>query len=267
LISENGLRMLARKNKVTTGLMEKDYVNSWILYSIFTEEELSDYLVFKGGTALHKIYFPDIWRFSEDIDLTVIKQFDEDLFKDKLKSSLSESTSRSRIGFEIISYHSNPGYIQIKIQYDALLGQKNTTKLDLSLSEKILFETLTKEHSFEDVPSFSLPCYSIEEIFVEKLRSLFQRNKARDYYDVYRLWNEQNFELEDLVETFKVKMELKNLSLNLEISKEKRQDLEDYWEKALIRFISNENLPDFNIVMNQIDDIIGELKEIDEDFS
>ena len=146
-------------------------------------------------------------------------------------------------------------------------AKKNTTKLDLSLSEKILFETLTKEHSFEDVPSFSLPCYSIEEIFVEKLRSLFQRNKARDYYDVYRLWNEQNFELEDLVETFKVKMELKNLSLNLEIPKEKRQDLEDYWEKALIRFISNENLPDFNIVMNQIDDIIGELKEIDEDFS
>jgi len=57
LITENRLRTLARINKVTTGLMEKDYVNSWILYSIFNDEQLSQKLVFKGGTLLHKIYF------------------------------------------------------------------------------------------------------------------------------------------------------------------------------------------------------------------
>ncbi|MFO7793163.1 MAG: nucleotidyl transferase AbiEii/AbiGii toxin family protein [Candidatus Saliniplasma sp.] len=56
MITENRLRTLARINKVTTGLMEKDYVNSWILYSIFNDEQLNDKLVFKGGTLLHKIY-------------------------------------------------------------------------------------------------------------------------------------------------------------------------------------------------------------------
>ena len=61
-------------------------------------------------------------------------------------------------------------------------------------------------------------------------------------------------------------MELKNLPFNLQIPEEKRRDLEDYWEKALLRFISNKNLPDFKMVMNQIDDIIEELKEIDGEF-
>lgn len=267
MITENRLRTLARTNKVTTGLMEKDYVNSWILYSIFDDEQLNDKLVFKGGTLLHKIYFPGKWRFSEDLDLTVTQDLDLKEFKENLQHSLLECSSLSGIGFETTSFHSNPGYIQIKIQYDALLGQKNTTKLDLSLEEKILFETLSKKHGLEDIPEFDINCYSLDEIFVEKIRSLFQRNRARDYYDVYRLWNEKYFELKDIVNKLKLKMESRNLPLNLEISEEKRQDLEDYWERALLRFISNEKLPDFNIVMNQIEGIIEELKEIDEEFN
>jgi len=199
--------------------------------------------------------------------LTAIDDIDLEEFKENLQRSLSKCSSLSGIGFEIISFHSNPGYIQIKIQYDALLGQKNTTKLDLSLEEKILFEILSKKHSLEDIPEFDINCYSLDEIFVEKIRSLFQRNRARDYYDVYRLWNKKQFELEDLVEKLKLKMEARNLPLDLEISEEKSQDLEDYWEKALLRFISNEKFPDFNIVMDQIDDIIEELKEIDEELS
>ncbi len=267
MITENRLRTLARENKVTTGLMEKDYVNSWILYSIFNDKQLNDKLVFKGGTLLHKIYFSGKWRFSEDLDLTVPQEIKSEKLKENIQRSLSVCSSLSGIGFEITSFHSNQGYIQIKIQCNALLGQKNTTKLDLSLEEKILFETLSKKHSSEDIPEFDINCYSLDEIFVEKIRSLFQRNRARDYYDVYRLWNEKHFDLEDLVEKLKIKMESSNIPLNLEIPEEKRQDLEDYWKRALLRFISNENLPDFNIVMDQIDDIIEELKEIDEELS
>lgn len=38
MITGNRLRTLAKKNKVTTGLMEKDYVNSWILYHEVKDE-------------------------------------------------------------------------------------------------------------------------------------------------------------------------------------------------------------------------------------
>ncbi|WP_197528283.1 nucleotidyl transferase AbiEii/AbiGii toxin family protein [Haloquadratum walsbyi] len=45
------------------------------------------------------------------------------------------------------------------------------------------------EHAFEDFPTFSLAAYSIEEILVEKLRSLFQRTRARDYTMFMGCWN------------------------------------------------------------------------------
>jgi len=266
LITENRLRTLARKNKVTTGLMEKDYVNSWILYSIFNNEQVNQKLVFKGGTLLHKIYFPGKWRFSEDLDLTTAEDIDLEEFKENLQHSLSECSSLSGIGFEITSYHSNPGYIQIKIQYDALLGQKNTTRIDVSSEEKILFKTLWKKHSLEDVPEFDINCYSLDEIFIEKIRSLFQRNRARDYYDVYRMYNEYDYNLDKLKDPLKEKMRLKNVSLNLEISEDKRDDLRDYWEWALSSFISDVEFPEFKVVMEDIDELIIELKEVDEDF-
>ena len=266
MITENRLRTLARKNKVTTGLMEKDYVNSWILYSIFNNEQVNQKLVFKGGTLLHKIYFPDKWRFSEDLDLTATQDINLEEFKEDLQRSLSECSSLSGIGFEITSFHSNPGYIQIKIQYDALLGQKNTTRIDVSSEEEILFKTILKKHNLEDIPEFDINCYSLDEIFIEKIRSLFQRNRARDYYDVYRMYNEYDHNLDKLTGPLKEKMRLKNVSLNLEITEDKRNDLKDYWEWALSKFISNVEFPDFEVVMEDIDELINELKEIDEDF-
>lgn len=43
--------------------IEKDYMLSWILKGISQHKELSEFLVFKGGTVLKKFYFED-YRFS-----------------------------------------------------------------------------------------------------------------------------------------------------------------------------------------------------------
>ena len=144
--------------------------------------------------------------------------------------------------------------------------KKNTTRIDVSSEEEILFKTILKKHNLEDIPEFDINCYSLDEIFIEKIRSLFQRNRARDYYDVYRMYNEYDHNLDKLTGPLKEKMRLKNVSLNLEITEDKRNDLKDYWEWALSKFISNVEFPDFEVVMEDIDELINELKEIDEDF-
>jgi len=266
LITGPRLRYLARQKNLTAGLMEKDYVNSWILYAIFTENDLKRSVVFKGGTLLHKIYFKEKWRFSEDIDLTALKDFSEAHFEDKLQKSLSTTSERSGIGFDITSYHSNPGYIQVKIQYDALLGQKNTTKIDVTRNEKVLFDTQIKDHKLEDIPTFQLNCYSLDEIFVEKIRSLFERNRARDYYDVYRMYCEHDFKLDSVTDALKEKMKAKDMKLRMEIPKEKKEELKEYWHTNLSRFVSPENFPKFEDAMKNIDQLIEELKKIDVDF-
>ena len=50
-------------------ILERDYLQSWILAGISQVPLLFDTLVFKGGTTLRKCYFGN-YRFSEDLDFT-----------------------------------------------------------------------------------------------------------------------------------------------------------------------------------------------------
>ncbi len=100
----------------------------------------------------------------------------------------------------------NPGYLQALIQYDALLGQKNTTKLDITLDELVHFKPEQKVHSFEDIPEFDINVYPLEEILVEKIRSLFERDRARDFSDLHKITKTKNFEMEKIAKALKGKM-------------------------------------------------------------
>ena len=145
-------------------------------------------------------------------------------------------------------------YVQFDVQYDAVLGQKNTTDLDITFDEPLVFPTVDHEHVFEDVPPFRLAAYSIEEIFVEKLRSLFQRARARDYYDIYRLLNQEEFDDRKIAEALRKKAEQRDVELELEegLSEEEVEDVGDYWDTALDRLVTEK--PDFEEVVEKIDD-------------
>ncbi len=61
-MDENDLRRQARKTGFDVATLEKDYALTWLLSSIYwNESKLRDLLIFKGGTAIRKIYFPE-WR-------------------------------------------------------------------------------------------------------------------------------------------------------------------------------------------------------------
>lgn len=58
---------------VSDAQVEQDLVISRALVEIFSDDLLSDSLAFRGGTALHKLYFAPAPRYSEDIDLVQIR--------------------------------------------------------------------------------------------------------------------------------------------------------------------------------------------------
>ena len=57
--------------KAPMHVIEKDYALSYVLAGIALHPKLAHSLIFKGGTALKKIFFGD-YRFSEDLDFSVI---------------------------------------------------------------------------------------------------------------------------------------------------------------------------------------------------
>jgi len=60
----------ANRQGIKPAIMEKDFWVCWVLRKLFTDSELKDHLIFKGGTSLSKVYGL-IERFSEDIDLVL----------------------------------------------------------------------------------------------------------------------------------------------------------------------------------------------------
>lgn len=64
LIERRELLEQARLKHLNLQIIEKDYVLGWLLFGF----SRFDSLYFKGGTALSKVYFPQTWRLSEDLD-------------------------------------------------------------------------------------------------------------------------------------------------------------------------------------------------------
>ena len=60
------------------GVIEKDHVLGWLLAGVAQRVDLSKSWVFKGGTCLRKCFY-ETFRFSEDLDFTVINGAPEEV--------------------------------------------------------------------------------------------------------------------------------------------------------------------------------------------
>jgi predicted nucleotidyltransferase component of viral defense system len=260
MISETQLRQLARELDVRLGYAEKDYVNSWILWAIYTSS-YGDNLLFKGGTALSKLYFPETWRYSEDLDFGVEGTYDGS--EAELQDALEDAARVSGVEFDVTKHRElqkeayPTHYVDIDIQYTAVLGHKNTTSLDIMIDEYVAFASVEHRHSYEDVPEFALTAYSREEIFAEKLRALYQRSQARDYYDLYRMITEAEIEESVILPAFRSKCEHEGLEIDLRdgLPSEKRDEILSGWQNTLPDLVST--LPKFSTVY----DTLGEYVE------
>ncbi len=65
-------------------MLERDYCLAWFLAEL-AESELRRSLAFKGGTALKRCYFGD-YRFSEDLDFTLIEPLPFEEIRKRLES-------------------------------------------------------------------------------------------------------------------------------------------------------------------------------------
>lgn len=72
-------------------IIEKDFWVVWTLDRLFSINELKSHLTFKGGTSLSKVYGL-IQRFSEDIDISIEKEF----FGLNKETAPENSTSRKK---------------------------------------------------------------------------------------------------------------------------------------------------------------------------
>lgn len=244
MIDKRELLEKARQRNLSLQMIEKDYVLGWLLFSVSKIPGL----VFKGGTALSKIYFPEIWRLSEDLDFAFPEE-DLSHVLPQIEQALAQSERASGIKFKIKSQHLNPLYLQLKMQYDALLG-RNWVKLDVT-KEGVLDAVRSRKlkQAYSDYPNFNLKVESLEEIFAEKLRALIERSKCRDYYDVWQLQKLKPNQKKTRSLFFK-KCEVKKIKFERTAQffpPDLQEVLRPYWERELGRLVRP--LPDLDAVL------------------
>jgi len=251
LIDRRELLAKARERKLNLNIVEKDYVLGWLLFGFSQINSL----VFKGGSALSKIYFPEIWRLSEDLDFSLLDN-DFSVVSERIEEIFKLIEKNSGIKFNLKSKYLNPDYLQLKIQYHGVIS-RNWIKADFmknDIADKPVMKSLKKEYS--DYEDFSIKVESLEEIFCSKVRTVIERKKCRDYFDLWKL-TKLSVDIKKAKKILGKKLEIKGIkfnSMNQIFPKDLKETLHPYWERELGRLVNP--LPDLELVLTELKSFI-----------
>ncbi|MFZ6012756.1 MAG: nucleotidyl transferase AbiEii/AbiGii toxin family protein [Bacteroidota bacterium] len=259
MITPKELSAVAAKYKLKDTQVEKDYVLSWILYGISKNELLFKNLAFKGGTVLKKIYFED-YRFSEDLDFTLLdeKITNEGLLKEFEKVyAFAKQEANISIKLKEHGEHES-GSLVFYVNYAGPLQaniDSRDIKIDITRGEVLEFEIETKPLiiTYSDLPSdsFSLKCYALPEVLVEKMAAMMGRTEPRDLYDFWYLTEHDGLKPKDYKGEFERKAtNKKHIPAQLE---EKVIAKERNFKKDWARKLENQmnDLPKFDDVFRE----------------
>ncbi len=218
------INITAKRAGFRASLIEKDYYLTFILSRL---NELSDALVFKGGTCLNKVYY-SYYRLSEDLDFSMrlpeystargnrrrsikpvkdkIEEFAKGLgFRVEGADKAGRNESKQYVYYFAYSSILQPSEQMIKFEIGLRFNPICAVE-KLAVKHKFL-------HPFTAEPLFDggkVNCLSLKEIVSEKLRAAALRDiiAPRDFYDLDFILR-HNFDLADkeVVGLFKKKLE------------------------------------------------------------
>lgn len=261
MIKPGEIQKKARKAGVRDQQIEKDYILSWIILGISQHQQLASAIVFKGGTVLKKVYFED-YRFSEDLDFTLLNDARQEITNEQIFGWFNEVfeyiKEEGNIPLSITDNNQHEdGGINFYISYSGPLGGlagNKKVKVDISRSEKLEYTPVMKDVvlNYSDLETHQLLCYPLEEILVEKMRSVMQRMQARDFYDIWFLLEQQGMDAAFHMATFEQKCASKNLKAT-DFHKKLSERLPQYkgrWQNSMNEQIKD--LPSFEKVEREV---------------
>ena len=166
----------------TPDQIEQDLIISRALVDLYNDPHIKDALVFRGGTALNKLFINPPSRYSEDIDF-VQKNADPigqtiNAIREVLKPWLGDPkwkiTQRSA---------------KLIYKYESINKSASKLKIEINTTEHFQVLPLKKVPFSMDSDWFKgtadIITYEMDELMATKLRALYQRRKGRDLFDIW----------------------------------------------------------------------------------
>lgn len=142
----------------------------------------SSRFVFKGDTALSKVYLGRLQRFSEDLDF------------DSGTGSASETLRYCRqiagklSGYKITEFRRVRGTVQFYCTYENHSGGQDHVRVDVAAKEIISEKPVVVRPAVSSYAQLSVTgfyVYQLEDLVARKMHALMSRAEGKDFYDVY----------------------------------------------------------------------------------
>jgi predicted nucleotidyltransferase component of viral defense system len=164
--------------------VEQDLVISRALVDLFSMSEIAENLAFRGGTALHKLYFSPPVRYSEDIDLVQVTPAPIGPVLDAIRVCLRPSLGDAH------RYVQKANMCTLVYRFNSESATPVPLRLKVEIMTREAFNVLGVIDRAFDVQSpwfmgaTTLRTFQLEELLGTKLRALYQRRKGRDVFDL-----------------------------------------------------------------------------------
>ena len=252
------VQRLSLKNNISPEIIEKDYFIELVLFYFSKNSSLCENFVFRGGTALKKVYFPE-YRFSEDLDFVIDSQKEINVYQERIIQILQKISTDYPIKIDN-RFIFERDQLQLFIVYDIIPDIKGIKELKVDILKDYYIPKHERKRLLFSYPEFEnknsiLETYALESVVCDKIgRILDVDNEPRDLYDLWYLLK-LNLEIKIVRKEFKNKYGYKILIPNLlrEIVKD---DYKQNWENRLIHQIID--LPDFKVVIENLNSMIKE---------
>lgn len=247
MITRRELRQQARRQEVSLGALEKDYILTLVLQRIYAGETWRQTLVFKGGSALHKLYLHR--RLSLDLDFTAQRPVSLKAIRPVLEISEIQGQVKDTHEFHDALTIDRLGFV-------GPLQHPNSIKVDISFRESVLLTPRQLVMSTSYVPPFTVTCMALEEILAEKIRAALMRRTPRDYFDLWLLFQQDNVAFDTLPDLVRAKLDTVDHPYDPDRLWESPDVLKRLWTEDLRRLMRD--VPPFDTMFRELQDFFGE---------
>jgi len=250
MLTENHIHLIANQERVPPTTIEKDYVLSWVLSGLPVLNSKGCY-IFRGGTALKKVYYSD-FRYSEDLDFIYSQKLNVESILRDVNIIFQFVKDRSNMDMRIKTYEiPTSGRLQIQIGFSGPLHRGGDNFIEIDIVDfatpiekplQMMIHTPYPDISVED----KLIVVPLMDMVTDKLFAMSDRPEPRDLYDLYEIIRREKLSIEVIRFQFKQKHGI-SLDITTLVSPHRISQYRNLWEVRLSHQV--QRLPKFEEVI------------------
>lgn len=249
MIDDAEIRRRASSLGVQQDHVERDYVLNHILAHVSTRPGT---LIFRGGTALARVYWPD-FRLSEDLDFITPGSGEdiEGIERRALRRAQETTGIELRLDFGVPRSDRSRSIVNWTTDW----GSAGSLLIDVVRGEKPALPEEARELNlpYSDLTDDrALPVLPLADILGSKWGMLDERDEPRDLFDVWFALRNASVPFEALASGHRARYGYDPIPNFLERAERLRQA----WRERLAQQMKN--LPEFDVVLGDVRSIVAE---------